>query len=148
MLPPAARLFSLACSANTHIKRLPPLLCSRTCPARLTTSPRGRRLGWAQLSARADPPAGAAAAARGSKELPVTRDSRPSPPTPRPTSRARGAGPPPPPSGHPRAPPSRSTRGRDRGPFLPPTDPPPTPPCRVGVQERVPPPHPHQPLPD
>lgn len=109
----------------------PPFLRSRTCPARLMTSPRGRRPGWAQLSARADPPAGAAAAARGSKGWPVTRDSRPSLPTLRHISLARGAGRLPPPWDRPRAPLSRSSRGQVRDPSHPPTDPLPTPLCRV-----------------
>lgn len=116
------------------------LLCSRTCLARLMTSPQGRRLGWAQLSARADPPAGAAA--RGSKAVPLTRDSRPSLLTLHPISPARGAGRLPPPWDRLRAPLSRSSRGQDRGPSLLPTDPLPTPPCRVNHQEYVP-VHPH-----
>lgn len=95
------------------------------------TSPRGRRLGWAQLSARADPPAGVAAAARGSKGVPVTRDSRPSLLTLHPISPARGAGRLPPLWDRLQAPLSRSSLVRDRGPSLLPTDPLPTPPCRV-----------------
>lgn len=102
------------------------------------TSPQGRRLDWAQLSARVAPPAGAAAAARGSKGVLVTRDSRPSLPTPRPISPARGAGRLPPPWDHLPAPLSPSSRGQDRGPSLLPTDPLPTPPCRVSRQGYVP----------
>uniref|UniRef100_A0A4W6CC34 AT-rich interaction domain 1B n=1 Tax=Lates calcarifer TaxID=8187 RepID=A0A4W6CC34_LATCA len=46
---------------------LSPFFCSRICPARSMTSPRGLRPVWAQPSAPAAPPA-AAAAARGSRE--------------------------------------------------------------------------------
>lgn len=115
----------------------PFLLCSRTCPAQLMTSPQGRRLGWAQLSARADPPAGAAAAARGSKGVPATRDSRPSLLTLHPISPARGAARLPPPWDLLQAPLSRSTHGQDRGPSLQPTDLLPTPPCRVSGQRNT-----------
>lgn len=67
----------------------------RICLAQLMTYPLGQRLVWAQPSA---PPAlPAAAVAKGNREAPVTRDSRPSLHMPPPTSPARGAGPLPPP---------------------------------------------------
>lgn len=109
------------------------LLCSRICPARLMTSPPGRRLVWAQLSAPQAPPAAAAVAAavRGNRGSLATRDSPHSLLTPPPTSPARGAGRLPPPWARPQAPLSPSSRDRARGPSLLPVDPLPTPPRRV-----------------
>lgn len=98
----------------------------RICPARLMTSPLGRRLVWAQPSALAAPPA-AAAVAKGNRGLAVTRDSPPSLLMPPPTSPASGAGPLPLLWAHPQAPLNPSSRDRDQDPSLLPADPLPTP---------------------
>lgn len=111
---------------------LSPFFCSRICPARSMTSPRGLRPVWAQPSAPAAPPA-AAAAARGSREAPATRDSPPSPRMPPHISPARGAGPLPPLLARLRAPLSPSSPDLALDPSLPPVDPLPTPPLQVGL---------------
>lgn len=107
----------------------------RICPARLMTSPPGRRPALAQPSAPGAPPV-AAAVAKGSRGVPVTRDSPPSLPMPPPTSPARGAGPLPPPWAHPQAPLSPSSHDRALDPSLLPADPLPTPRRRVPLWPR------------
>lgn len=125
-----ASLLHVTSHQNTWVSFINTLFCSRICPAQLMTSPLGQRLVWAQLSAPPAPPA-AAAVARGSRGVPVTRDSPPSLLMPPPTSPARGVGHLPPPWARLQAPLSPSSHDQALDPSLLPADPLPTPPHRV-----------------
>lgn len=95
------------------------------------TSPPGRRLAWAQLSAPLALPAAVAAVARGNKGVPATRDSPPSLLMPPPTFPTRGVGHLPPPWARLQAPLSPCSHDQAPDPSLLPVDPLPTPPHRV-----------------